>query len=191
MVGVISKAPKQYFSERISNAMASTRLELSTNAQDYLSSMLVNFLKIENFNERPLFAKLLLDAEKLNSLQGAVKYIRIGDSCLFVSSFLEGYVNRKMKDIGYCVQVGEYSYGKAAVLFLRTPMKESSVLFSEMERNFKTLVDVVAEALSNLELKESKDIAFLFESYLATGNKDALKRLAELGINVPNISGKA
>ena len=191
MVGVISKAPKRYFSERISDAMISTGLELSNNAQDYLSSMLVNFIKVENFSERPLLAKFLLDAEKTTQLQGAVKYIHIGDSCLFVSSFLDGYVNRKMKDIGYCIQVGEYSYGKAAVLFLRSPMKESANLFSEMEGKFRTIVDIVAETLGNVEIKESDDIAYLIERYLATKNKDALRRLAELGINIPDFSGTA
>lgn len=195
---IVESSPREYFNNRIDSVLLDSKLELTPIVKNYLSKMLVNFIKPENFFEikgnsieRPLIAEMALSAKKLSPVSGAVRYTRIGDTCLFISGYFNGYVNRKIQDIGYCVQVGEYSYGKAAVLLRKTSIKESSVLFFEMEKNFKSLVDVVAEALSNIEFKESKDIVFLFESYLATGNKDALKRLSDLGIHVPDISGKA
>jgi len=198
MVGVVSKAPKQYFSERISDAVISHGLELSGNTREYLSNMLIEYIKPENFFiktesgiERPVLSNTLLDSKKLQTMQSLIEYIHLGNNCLFISGFLDGYVNRKMKDICYCVKIGEYSYGKAAVLFLRSPSKESAHLFSEMEQNFKGLVNVVADALSSIEIKESNDVVYLIERYLATRNKEVLKRLNKLGINIPDFSGKA
>lgn len=198
MVGVISKAPKQYFSERISDAITSTGLELSTNAQEYISNMLIDYIKPEIFFiktesgiERPVLTNTLLSSKKLPTMQSLIEYIHIGNNCLFISGFLEGYVNRKMKDIGYCVKIGEYSYGKASVLFLKSTSKESAHLFSELEKNFKNLVEIVSGALGSVDIKESEDVSYLIERYLATGNKDALKRLAELGITIPDFYGKA
>jgi len=117
--------------------------------------------------------------------------MQVGDNCMFISGFLEGYVNRKFKDINYCIKVGESSYGMASVIFLKTQMRDNANLFSKMEKDFRDLVGIVSDALGSVEFKESDDIAYLIEKYLATRNKDAYKRLAELGINIPDFSGKA
>lgn len=191
MVIVDGSVPKKYFNERITAASERLGVSLEPLVNDYIVSMLTNFIKVENFTERPVLAEAVLKLNKVNNLEGAVGYLRIGDNCMFISSFLEGYVNRKFQDINYCIKIGESSYGMAAVIFLKTQMKGNAELFSKMEHDFRNLVGIVSDALGSVAFKESDDIAYLIEKYLATRNKDAYKRLAELGINIPDISGKA
>lgn len=190
MVIVLESAPKRYFDERLAAASLKTGIELEPAINDYVVSVLTKFVKTENFRERPVLAEAILKLRNARNLEGAIGYVQVGDSCMFISSFLEGYVNRKLKDVNYCIKVGETSYGMAS-LFLKTKIKDSAELFSKMEHNFRDLVGIVSEALGAVEFKESEDIAYLIEKYIATGSRDALKRLNELGINIPDFRGKA
>lgn len=191
MVIVDGSFPRRYFNERITAASEKLGINLEPNINEYIASMLVNFIKVENFTERPVLAEAVLKLHKVNNLEGAVGYLRTGDNCMFISSFLEGYVNRKFRDMDYCIKIGESSYGMASLIFLKTQMKDNAELFSRLEHDFRNLVGIVSEALGSVEFKESEDIAYLIERYLATGSRDALKRLNELGINIPDFRGKA
>ena len=191
MVIVVESAPKKYFDGRIRAASEKLGVSLEPLVNEYIVSMLTNFIKVENFTERPVLADAVLKLHKVKNLEGAVSYLRTGDNCMFISSFLEGYVNRKFQGINYCIKIGESSYGMAAVIFLKTQMTGNAELFSKMEHDFRNLVGIVSEALGAVEFKESEDIVYLIEKYLATRNKDAYKRLAELGINIPDFRGKA
>ncbi len=188
---IVEPTPKKYFGERVAAASEKLGIGLEPIISDYIVSMLTKFVKAENFSERPVLAEAVLQLHKAGNLQGAMRYICIGDNCMFISSFLDGYVNRKFKDVNYCIKVGESSYGMASVIFLKTQMKDNAGLFSTMEKDFKNLVEVVSDALGAVEFKESDDIAYLIEKYLATGSRDALIRLTELGINIPDFKGRA
>lgn len=76
------------------------------------------------------------------------RFVAIGDHSFFISSFLDGHVNRNFANKDYCLGIGSNSYLQAGSLCLFSEKKFSGMYY-ELGSKFTDLVEVAEHALED------------------------------------------
>ena len=120
-----------------------------------------------------------VEAESTEQRNGALK--RLGDVSLFVAGFFSGSLARSLVDVDYYINMGENAYHSLADSVQASIRSRAfASVFAELAEKFQPLVDVLGEVAE--PGKTDQDALRLYEVWLRTGSKRALKSLREIGL---------
>ncbi|MFH0752621.1 MAG: hypothetical protein V1914_03430 [archaeon] len=142
--------------ESLKKSFAEHKVEVSEEADFYIHNLLTEYLRTPKFktvsglsnSEKPL-ALMVQEAYDAPTISEQLwRFVAIGDHSFFISSFLDGHVNRNFENKDYCLGIGSNSYLQAKGLFTSSE-KKLSELYYELGMNFVDLVVVAESALEH------------------------------------------
>ncbi len=142
--------------ESLKNSFAKHKVKVSEEADFYVYNLLTEYLTSPKFktvsglwnSDKPLalMVKEAFDAPTMS--EQLWRFVAIGDHSFFIASFLEGHVNKKFANKGYCLGIGSNSYLQAGGLCLLSEKKFSGMYY-ELGSKFTDLVEVAEHALES------------------------------------------
>jgi hypothetical protein len=181
-----NESPTEYFREQVEAAMQHQRLAAHELTSFYLVNLLAGFVHFDGsasgMSDQPLgvrFARALQE----DGIRQRDELRQVGDMSLFVSGFFSDSLNRRLVDLDYYVQLGEYAYASLA----RQDDGTLGDVFDELAAKFAAFVDVLGEVSERTALTSNSDLLRLYEKWLRTGSRRSGDLLVSRGI-VPNAS---
>jgi hypothetical protein len=180
-----NESPLEYFRELVESAMQHQHMAAREVTSFYLVNLLAGFVysdRVAPADDEPLgvrFAKALQEGGSRQRSQ----LRQVGDRSLFVSGFFADSLNRRLVDVDYYMQLGEYAYGSLA----RQGDAVLGEVFDELAARFPAFVDVLGEVSERTALSSNTDLLRLYEKWLRTRSRRSGDLLAARGI-VPNSS---
>jgi hypothetical protein len=104
---------------------------------------------------------------------------RLGDIALYFAGYFPESLSRKLIDLNYYIQMGGTAYSSVSHL-LPHPLQQE--LYSELAHGFSAWVDVLSEISANSQIHREQDLIKLYESWLQSGSRVALKLLHQKGL---------
>lgn len=180
------ESPTDYFRELVEAAMQNQHVS----AQELTTFYVVNLLAASiRLDRSPAAAEdEALGIRFVRALQAAGIAQRdglrkVGDTSLFISGFFSDSLNRRLVDVDYYIQLGEYAYGSLA----RQGDEALGDVFDELAEKFTIFVDILGEVSERTALTSNADLLRLYEKWLRTKSRRSGDLLAARGI-VPNSS---
>jgi hypothetical protein len=177
------ESPTEYFRELVDAAMQHQRLAALELTSFYLVNLLTGFVRIAgDDSDEPLGVRFARALQEGGSRQRS-ELRQVADRSLFVSGFFSDSLNRRLVDVDYYVQLGEYAYGSLA----RQDDGTWTDVYDELSGKFAAFADVLGEVSERTALTSNADLLRLYEKWLRTGSRHSGDLLAARGI-VPNAS---
>lgn len=186
----------EYFQSALLSALDNQRVEVDECTAYYLVNLLSHYARAEHLfvdspegPVLPALANHYATAQQAVSEQQRTGTLRqLGDLALFIAGFFADSLARKAIDVDYYIAMGGAAYDtlhsesrrRASVLAL-------NAIFGELAVNFPALVDVFAEIGEDRRRFSNRDVLRLYEVWLASGSRQALKQLQRLGITPPKL----
>lgn len=186
MKALVLASPRQFFSERIDDALVRLKFDPLPASKSYLTDLLQHFMFAENLTRETL-AETYLKAQN-SPLPVKVDLLKkLGDSSLYISGFFGDSLSRKVVDIDYYVGMGGVAYG---TLSTTASNEDTSKMYNEFSTRFAGFVDVLTFISQDLRVQSNGDLLKLYDRYLATGSRLAEEQLMEKGLlnaDVPKV----
>lgn len=191
-----TRDPREFFRRSLEEAMAHQQVRAGAETVAYVINLLAEFVRAESLFEwtpegprlKPL-AYLYLEAAQATTPAVRRELLRkLGDVALFVSGLFAESFSRRAVGIDYYVSMGGGAYGRLS----REPLladRASRRVFGELAEKFIAFVDVLNEVADQARPGSGRDVLALYERWLRSGSPRAARRLAELGITVPEQPG--
>lgn len=174
---LLSASPRQFFADRIDEAVIRLKFEPLPASRAYLAELLEHFMFAENLN-RGTLAETYLKAQS-SPLPVKVDLLKkLGDSSLYISGFFGDSLARKVVDIDYYVGMGGVAYGTLS----STTNGDAAKMYGEFSSRFAAFVDVLTYISQDSLVQSNKDLLRLYDRYLATGSRLAEEQLMEKGL---------
>ena len=189
----------EYFQASVDNALSQQSVDVEPETAHYLVNLLSFFSRSENLYERSsngfqLKPLALMYAEAMEEPSADARYQafrRLGDVSLFICGVFSYSLNRKCVDVDYYSAMGESAYSSLSDRLTSTPFSALGEVFAELAEKFSDCVDVLAEVSDKDPDGSSRDTLRLYELWLRTGSRRALRQLHGLGIHpLSNTSSK-
>ena len=184
---VRTQTPTEYFRELVESAMQNQRLSASELTSFYVVNLLAGFVHLDRSpaaggDEAPLGLRLARAMQDAGIAQrdGLRK---VGDLSLFISGFFSDSLNRRLVDVDYYIQLGEFAYGSLA----RRGDDTLADAFDELSEKFTAFVDILGEVSERTALTSNADLLRLYEKWMRTRSRRSGDLLVARGI-VPNNS---
>jgi len=181
---VHTESPAEYFREQVESAMQHQHVNAQETTAFYLVNLLSTFVHLDRASsdeeDEALGMWLVRTLQTAGSAQRE-GLRQVGDRSLFMSGFFSDSLNRRLVDVDYYIQLGEYAYGSLA----RRSDATLGDVFDELAAKFAAFVDVLAEVSEQSALSSNVDVLRLYEKWLRTGSRRTGDLLASRGI-VPN-----
>lgn len=180
------ESPTDYFRELVEAAMQNQHVSAQELTTFYVVNLLAAFVR---FDRSPAAGEdEALGVRYARAMQAAGVAQRdglrkVGDTSLFISGFFSDSLNRRLVDVDYYIQLGEYAYGSLA----RQGDQALGDVFDELAGKFTLFVDILGEVSERTALTSNADVLRLYEKWLRTKSKRSGDLLAARGI-VPNSS---
>jgi hypothetical protein len=102
-----------------------------------------------------------------------------------------GVLRRKPVGIDYYIAMGGSAYSTVSDLASRMQSSDTySGVFTELCRQFASLVDMLSEVAENSNLHSHSDILELYEQWLQTGSERIASKLRAAGIEPVNFNNR-
>lgn len=185
---ILLASPRQFFSERIDEALLRLKFDPLPSSKNYLADLLQHFMFAKNLFEtdaatgksrRETLAELYLRAQNSPPPVRADLLKRLGDSSLYISGFFGDSLNRKIVDIDYYVDMGGVAY---SALSSSAATEDASAMFNDIAKRFAGFVDVLTYISQDSRVQSNEDLLRLYDRYLATGSRLAEEQLVEKGL---------
>ncbi len=181
---------RNFFSERLQNAMERQQVSAQAKSQEYLVELLVRFMQSDRFFVKLGEGKLennVLAYMYNDFLQGDLEtkrmsLQRLGDICLFVSGFFPNSLSRKVVDVDYYQGMGGTAYLQLSHLQWT---ELAQTLYRELAEKFKPFCNVLGEVSERSGISNNSDLLRLYERWLLTGSEHLKTLLSEHGIHSP------
>jgi hypothetical protein len=179
---------KGFFKDVVQDALTSRKVETFPMAQDYLVSILENYIKTDNLFDtqtdngkltRETLAEMFLKSQSLNGNAKIELLKKLGDVSLYVSGFFGDSFERKVIDVDYYINMGGTAYGTLAQEIRQDTSRR---VFNEFSRKFLEFVDVLTLISQKTFVQNDESILRLYEKFLKTGSELARETLEEKGI---------
>lgn len=186
---------KEFFQEKIKDALKRQSLNVSAETEFYLVHILAHFSKSENlFNKdhngkveyKPLALKLY-DATFSPARAERFQHLKsLGDTALYHAGvFYEGLYNNVV-DVDYYISMGGSAYNTLANLSTSNA-KILADMFMELSEQFAKLVEVLHLCCESETVISDHDLLKMLDRYAKTGSEKAKEILKEKGIVADNI----
>jgi primosomal replication protein N len=174
-----------FFHEQVEAAVVDRKAPVSSDGVVYLSTLLVERSHSEEPAGKTTLVELHIQAAQADRGQQVRCYKDLGDRALFVSGFFAESLRRSTVGVDYYVQMGQAAYDRLAHI-LSGPRRGGGGLdkvFAELAESFGVCVEVLREVREGMETP-TDDIGALrlYEQYLTTGSRTALRKLHALGL---------
>ncbi len=161
-----------FFADQI--LVNSQEFQFSIESQVYVAGMLTKFIDSEKipffYDNRPL-ALIKTDVEDRHSI---VASQNLGDYCLFLAGFRNGWVHSRFRNIGYCISFGQDAYGQASVL----ASENLENLFKELRLTFVQYTTVLRKMFADKDL----DLEDFFDLFELRTDPNAVKLMIPYGV---------
>lgn len=184
----------EFFYERVRNAVQKQKASLSEISEWYAVNLLSRYAAPYGAND----AANDFDLEKVpvcilyyelmkQSLPEKIKgYKAIGDFSLFISGFFSDSLMQKLFDIDYYMAFGIRSYSTLAYIYETECWdKTKTKLFTELTREFKIVVDILADVRDRTDIENQGGLLRLYERWIKTKSRRDEALLRAQGI-IPN-----
>lgn len=158
--------------------------------QDATCSYLVNLLTeqtVARVDDEPLALKLV-QADQSEPLDRVRLLKETGDTALYVSGFFAESLSHRQLSVEYYVDLGGIAYRKL-VSTGRLVSELVRGVFDELAAQFARLVNVLAEARSDLNIHSTTNGLRLYEQWRASPTEHLAQRLRGAGFLLP-VPGK-
>lgn len=180
------QSPTDYFRELVEAAMQNQHVSAQELTTFYVVNLLAAFVRFDRSpaagDDEALGVRFVraMQAAGIAQRDGLRK---VGDTSLFISGFFSDSLNRRLVDVDYYIQLGEYAYGSLA----RQGDEALGDVFDELAGKFALFVDILGEVSERTALTSNADVLRLYEKWLRTKSRRSGDLLASRGI-VPNSS---
>jgi len=180
-----NESPAEYFRELVESAIDHQRLVPHAHTAFYLVNLLTGFVHFERATTGidDALGVRFTKALQAGGIRQRNELREVGDESLFISGFFSDSLNRRLVDIDYYIQLGEFAYGSLA----RQADETRREVFNELAERFPAFVDVLAEVSERTALSSNSDLLRLYEKWLRTGSRRSGDLLVARGI-VPVLS---
>lgn len=180
-----------FFHEAVASAARNQNVGAADHTIDYVADLLTDYSRSdrlfdygeEGMNIPPLATLYLHAVEAPSRHERHALLRRLGDLALFLSGLFSGFLQRRLVDVDYCVNMGRGAYGVLGTSAgdpLRAPDLHHT--FSELAAQFRDFVEVIAEVGEDAWSGHSRDLLGVYEEWLRTGSPQLARRLRRAGI---------
>ena len=178
-----------HFKEAVDKELKKFGLSISEATSFYIVNLLASYFKTEKLiieGEKGLeeitLAELLKKALEADVAKKLELLKKMGDHSLYVSGYFAGYLDSKIVDIDYYINMGEGAYDQLATLYKDKGDKEFSKIYSELVEHFIRIVEMLSSISNESNTKSNQDILKLYKRWLNTKSKKVEEKLKEEGI---------
>lgn len=172
-------SPGEHFKEKISNASKRLNIEVSSDIEFYLVTLMCDFIRpSENLSlDRPLALRLKEAIEsRIEDRQRRLKLL--GDTSLYLAGFFQDFFNKKTYDIDYYISMGSNAYLALSEESLR--LKQT---YKDLSNRFSHLVELVALIADSSPLKQDLNLLAIYDRWTRSGSERLRKILEDEGIS--------
>ena len=192
-----------FFHEEVDAAADATGKEVSEEGVFYLSNLLVEQTRAPSMDTPDTLAELHIQASHSDRIAAIRSYRTLGDKALYTAGFFPESLSRKAVRASYYVDMGRSAYDRLSHM-LEAPRgaaligsesgghKDLSAIFAELAESFFACTEILREVHEAMRARSAatpsqSELLKLYEDWLATGNRQALRRLQRHGL-VPALS---
>lgn len=191
-----------FFHDEVDAATDATGSEVSEEGVFYLTNLLVEQSRTPPRKGPATLAELHIRAAHAPRATQIQSYRTLGDRALYVTGFFPESLSRKTVRVSYYEDMGRAAYDRLASLLGRNPSPDQTghkglgEIFAELSDSFHTCIEVLREVHDAMQARTEKkpsepELLALYEQWLSTGNKRALRTLQRHGLVPSNASGQA
>jgi hypothetical protein len=180
------ESPTDFFRELVEAAMENQHVSARELTTFYVVNLLAAFVRLDRSpaaDEQEALGLRFVRAMQAAGIAQRDGLRKVGDTSLFISGFFSDSLNRRLVDVDYYIQLGEYAYGSLA----RHGDQALGDVFDELAGKFTAFVDILGEVSERTALTSNADVLRLYEKWLRTKSRRSGDLLASRGI-VPNSS---
>ena len=188
-----------FFHNEVDAATDATGSEVSEEGVFYLTNLLVEQGRAVSARGPSTLAELHIRAAKASRATQIHNYRTLGDRALYVTGFFPESLSRKTVRASYYEDMGRAAYDRLAGLLGCEPSADESghkglgEIFAELSMSFHTCIEVLREVHDAMRARTEQppsepELLALYEQWLSTGNKRALRTLQRHGL-VPSSGG--
>jgi len=183
-----------FFHEEVDAATDATGSEVSQEGVFYLSNLLVEQTRTVDAAGPKTLAELHIRAASAPRATQIRDYRTLGDRALYTAGFFPESLSRKTIRASYYVDMGRAAYDRLASLLGGTGPsigesghKGLDEIFAELSESFRICADVLQEVHGALRARNEAvpseaELLSLYEEWLSTGNRRALRTLRRYGL---------
>lgn len=182
--------PDRFFREKIKQAKVKMRVQTHSSTDEYLISLLVNFINPPKLatddHSQDLLNQTLFDILKQAMESDPERKFellkQLADTSLYISGFFQDYFNRKLFDIDYYMTMGRSAYYHISSLGPSVGKSSDVKVFSRICEDFGTCVDLVAYVSERPEKMNNHDLLVLYNRWSKSNSERLFNILKEAGI---------
>ena len=188
-----------FFQEILDEVISRQAISPSHETTLYISELLAGFshstqlfTQSETGADLKPLALMYADAVEASTEAERDRALRhLADVALFISGLFPQSLSRSLVDVDYYINMGGSAYGFLAQSSLISQrIGTYKQVFHELSSYFAQFVDVLAELADNTSLRNDGDVLRLYEIWLCSGSKNAMRKLNKLGIRPLDVSRK-
>jgi hypothetical protein len=175
----------EWFHQRVQDAHTTARVELSSDTELYLASLLAERARADRqAPQAETLVELHAKASQGSPSEQARTYRELGDRSLYVVGYFEESLSRRTVSVGYYCDMGSAAYARADQVFKRWFSNAFDGVFEELAASFRQCVRVLREVRRTVD--EEPDLWMrLYREWLETGSDEAARRLRAHGFLLP------
>lgn len=189
-----------FFHDEVDAATDATGTAVSEEGVFYLSNLLVEQTRTPAASAPDTLAELHIRAAGAPRVTQIRAYRDLGDRALYVAGFFPESLSRKAVRPSYYMDMGRAAYDRLARMLGSgtTPVgggghKGLDEIFAELADSFRSCTEVLREVQAAMRARNGKapseaELLALYEDWLSSGNRRALRTLQRYGL-VPAPSG--
>lgn len=196
-ISIISSS-EQYFSEVLTQAFMSRKIEAPIQVKNYLVGILQFYLDSRNlFDEETVdesgrrkpqsMAEMYMIAHQSESSVKTELLKKLADKSLYISGFFSDSLQRKIIDVDYYAEMGGSAYASLAHC---TREDTLAYVYRVFSKRFLEFVDVLSILSQQSQLQSNQNILRLYDRYLRTGSELDRERLAEMGLLTADLQNR-
>ena len=186
---------RDHFRDLVETSLHRQQVSVMDSTAGYLVNLLTGYARSQRlFSEGPdglelrTLAEHYADAAHADGAEQRNHALKaLGDVALFISGMFSGYLNRRLVDVDYYINMGCGAYRDLHDFVSTRIAGKGEDVFEELSREFPRLVDVLAEVSEESNLGASTDLMRDYELWLRTGSPRISARLQRRGI-VPSVA---
>lgn len=188
MSQLVIGSPREFFYDRVDQAVAHLKLSPLPQSKNYLVGVLEHYMFANNLfpvddetgkRRRETLAELFLRAQNSAPSVRLDLLKQLGDTSLYISGFFGDSLTRQVVDLDYYKDMGGVAY---ASLAKASTDELLSRVYGEFSERFATFVDVLTLISQEAMVQTNGDLLRLYNRYLMTGSRLAEEQLMERGL---------
>ena len=197
-----------FFHEEVDAATDVTGKEVSEEGVFYLSNLLVEQTRSPDTDTPDTLAELHIQAANSGRIAAIRSYRTLGDKALYTAGFFPESLSRKAVRASYYADMGRSAYDRLAQMLEVSPNemlvsdtsdsghKDLSEIFAELAESFFACTEILREVHEAMRARNATppsqlELLKLYEDWLTTGNRQALRQLQRHGLVPAMSSGNA